>query len=314
MLSVLAILVAGAVVAFAADQLVVGSARWAANLSVSPVVVGGVVIGFGTSIPELTVAISAATRGNIDLATGSIVGSNIMNVTLALGVAAVISPIAISSRSLRREAPFATGAVILFAVLIWLWPTKIAGALLLGVAVASIWFLVRSARTEREEVGVEVEEFFDEASSHRTWVEAFRAIAGLAGVLIGVEVLIRAAAQISRLFGISEAVIAMTVVAVGTSIPELVTAIQAARRNEAEIVVGDLLGSNLFNSLVAGGCALLIGGGPIIDSRISERGGVAMVAAAVAAFALMARGKKIWRWEGGLLVGLFTALIAVATL
>jgi cation:H+ antiporter len=237
----------------AADQLVLGSSRAAAWLRVPPTVVGIVVIGFGTSAPELVVSGLAAAAGKPGLAIGNIVGSNIANLTLVLGSAGLFGTVAATSTVLRREAPLSVAAVILFALLVRDGLGRGDGLLLGVVLVACLGMLVWGALGRpRDALAGDVAEFVDGDPRHRWGVEVTRTVVGLAGTLAGAQLLVWGAAGVAQRAGLSQALVGATVVAVGTSAPELVTAIQAARRGEVELLVGNLLGSNLFNSLAVG--------------------------------------------------------------
>jgi len=249
--------VAGLVLlAVAADHLVLGASRVAARLRISPVVVGVVVIGLGTSAPELLVSGVAAARGDAGLAVGNIVGSNILNLSLILGVAALIGAVGVSSTVIRREVRLAVVAVAIFAILAWVGLSVWTGAVLAVGAVAALWLLLRWAGQGRNaELAEDAVEFTASSASVDvpvpparlpSWVEPVRALSGLAGVLVGAQVLVVNASSIAGRLGVSQIVIGFTVVALGTSVPELVTTIAAQRRGESDLVVGNLFGSNLF--------------------------------------------------------------------
>jgi cation:H+ antiporter len=289
--------------AFAADQLVLGSARLARRLRVPPVVVGVVVIGLGTSAPEFLVSGLAAGRGDTGIAVGNIVGSNILNLTLLLGLAAIIAPIPAGSTVLRREVPLAVAAIGLFAVLaVGSGLSVLTGAVLALAGVAALGLLVRWARLGRAEAGLsaEVEEFLgapDEAP-RRWWTEAVRALIGLLGVLAGAQLLVDGASAVAAGLGVSQLVIGFTLVAIGTSLPELVTSVQAQRRGESDLVVGNLFGSNLCNSLIGGA---VIGFADDTTAYAGVLVSVTMVLSAGLAWALLFRGRRLTRLDGVLL-------------
>ena len=298
--------VAGAIaglvlLAFAADHLVLGASRLARRLRISPVVVGVVVIGLGTSAPEFLVSGLAAARGDAGIAVGNIVGSNILNLTLLLGLAAIIAPIPVASRVIRREVPLAFAAVALFGLLAVVAGLGVLTGLVLAVAgVAALWLLVGWARAGRAEAELadEVEEFVGrpaEQERRRTWTEALRAVLGLLGVLAGAQLLVGGASAVAESLGVSQLVIGFTLVALGTSLPELVTSVQAQRRGESDLVVGNLFGSNLFNSLVGGAVIGLAGG-------VTAYAGVVlvctMILSAGLAWLLLMRGLRLTRLDG----------------
>ena len=301
--------VAGAIaglvlLAFAADHLVLGASRLARRLRISPVVVGVVVIGLGTSAPEFLVSGLAAARGDTGIAVGNIVGSNILNLTLLLGLAAIIAPIPVASRVIRREVPLAFAAVALFGLLAVVAGLGVlTGGLLAVAGVAALWLLMRWARAGRAEAELadEVEEFVGrpaEPERRRTWTEALRAALGLLGVLAGAQLLVGGASAVAASLGVSQLVIGFTLVALGTSLPELVTSVQAQLRGEPDLVVGNLFGSNLFNSLVGGA---VIG---FADGATAYAGAglvATMILSAGLAWLLLIRGLRLTRLDGVLL-------------
>ncbi len=287
--------------AYASDQFVIGAARTAALLRLSPVVIGAVVIGFGTSAPELLVSGIAAGQGSLDIGVGNIVGSNIANLSLVLGAAALFTPIAVRGPVLRREAPISLGAVVLFALLLQgTFGRPEGGALLVALGVA-LWLILRSARGGDPTLTAEVDEFVTEGppSSRR---ETVRVALGLTGTLAGAWLLVEAATTIAREAGLAEGFVGLTIVAIGTSLPELATAVQAARKGETDLIVGNLLGSNLFNSGAVGGAVALIGPGTAADPTLTGLATILMVAVAALATFLMATGRRVVRWEGAVLL------------
>jgi cation:H+ antiporter len=300
------VLIAGAVIGlvlltFAADQLVVGAGRLATRWGVSPVVVGVVVIGLGTSAPEFVVSGLAAARGDAGLALGNLVGSNIINVTLILGVAGIVAPIAVHSSVPRREAPLTAGAVLILAVFALAGLGRAGGAVLGVAAVAAAVLLVRLSRTPAADpMAGEVEVFLDRMPAPHTAKEVVRAVAGLVGTLAGAQLLVVTAADAAGRLGVPPAVIGLTIVAFGTSLPELVTAIQAQRRHEGDLLVGNLLGSNLFNSLVGGAVVGLAERGA--PARLGAPILAAMVATTLLAWLVLRRHHQVSRAEAGLLL------------
>lgn len=289
---------------WAADHLVLGSSRLGRQLRVNPVVIGVVVIGLGTSMPEFLVSGLAAARGETGLAVGNIVGSNILNLSFLLGLAALIAPVPVGVSVIRREVPLAVLSVALFGVLA-LSGLDGRSALVLGAAgFAAVWLLIRWARTGRPGAltGVAPEPAGSagrERPVGRRWIEPVRALLGLAGVLAGAQMLVTGASAGAAALGVSPAVIGFTLVAIGTSLPELVTTVQAQRRGESDLVVGNLFGSNLFNSLAGGA---VIG---FADGGATARGGGALVTVMVCgtllAGLLLWRGRRLTRRHGFLL-------------
>lgn len=300
----------------AADHLVLGASRLAERLHVSPVVVGVVVIGLGTSAPEFLVSALAAGRGDTGIAVGNIVGSNILNLTLILGIAALVTPFSVDSTVIRREVRLAVVSVLAFAVAAAIGLSPITGALLAAGLAATLVLLLRWARTVGDQqLATQVADFTAEggavvavaAQRSRPWLEPVRTILGLAGVLGGAQLLVANASAIAEDLGVPQIVIGFTLVALGTSLPELVTTVQAQRRGETDLVVGNLFGSNLFNSLAGG--ALI---GFAANSARAAIGLLAvMLAATLLAWALLARRLRLSRVEGAVLLLMYALTLPV---
>lgn len=303
-----------ALLTVAADHLVLGSSRLATRLRIPPVVVGVVVIGLGTSAPEFLVSGVAAARGDAGIAVGNIVGSNILNLTLILGVAALVAPVAVTSAIVRREVPLAVAAMVVFAFVAWAGLSPLTGAVLTVLAVAAVLLLLRWAGHSRAEMGLasEVQGFTASpatvdvpvpASRLRGWVEPVRALAALLAVLAGAQLLVGNAAAIAADFGVSQVIIGFTLVAVGTSLPELVTALAAQRRGESDLVVGNLFGSNLFNSLIGGAIVGFASAGTPAKAGVALL--VTMILSGGLAWALLRRGLILNRVEGAALLAAY---------
>ncbi|NUT34359.1 MAG: calcium/sodium antiporter [Hamadaea sp.] len=311
-----------ALLTVAADHLVLGSSRLAARMRISPVVVGVVVIGLGTSAPEFLVSGVAAARGDAGIALGNITGSNILNLTLILGVAALIAKVSVASSVIRREVPLAVAAVVLFGFLAWAGLTIAAGVVLVVAAAGALWLLIRWAGDGRNaELAKETVAYAEgdpaagvpasavAAAAEKagrqppSWFEPIRAVLGLAGVLAGAQLLVANASAIAEDFGVSQLIIGFTVVALGTSLPELVTTIQAQRRGESDLVVGNLFGSNLFNSLAGGAVIAFAARGDVPSAGVALL--LAMILTGVVAWALLRRGLALTRGEGAVLLGAY---------
>jgi cation:H+ antiporter len=294
--------------AYASDQFVIGAARAATLLRLSPVVIGAVVIGFGTSAPELLVSTLAAGQGTLDVAVGNVIGSNIANLSLVLGAAALFTPIAVGATVLRREAPLAFASVALFALLVQGGLGLLEGAILIVALAGCVWLILRSARDDDPTLTGEVEDFLTPGlpSPRR---ETIRIVAGLAGTLAGAQLLVWSATTIATELGLAEGFVGLTVVAIGTSLPELATAVQAARKAETGLIVGNLLGSNLFNSTMVAGAAALVGPGLPLDPTLTGLATILMVAVAAIATATMATGRRVLRWEGALMLVGYVAVL-----
>ncbi|MFP3915225.1 MAG: calcium/sodium antiporter [Actinomycetota bacterium] len=295
---------------YAADQFVIGAARVAIARRMSKVVVGAVVIGFGTSTPEMLVSGLAGAQGSLDLAMGNIVGSNAANLTLVLGAAALVTPIVVHVDVLRREALLSLGLVVAFGVVLQGTVGAGDGMVLAVLFVAAIGFIVYDARKGDNQLGKEVDEFLadTEFSPAREWT---RTLAGLAGTLAASHLLVWSARDLADRVGLAEGFVGMTVVAVGTSLPELAASLQAARKDETDLIVGNLLGSNLFNAGAVAAVAALTGAGQRVDSSIGVAGALLMVGVAVIATAFMVSGRRVVRWEGALLMAVFVVSLPI---
>lgn len=288
---------------FAADAFVQGAARLAAEYQVSPVVIGAVVIGFGTSAPEMVVSGLASGQGNQDIAIGNIIGSNVANLTLVLGVASLLVLLRMSSQTVQREAPLAVGSVVLFAVLVQGGLERWEGIVLAVALAAALSWLLSDLRSGSEvELVGEVREFIDADWGVDPSQEIGRTVLGLIGTLVGAQLTVYGAVGVADELGLAEGFVGLTLVAMGTSLPELVTVVAAARRGEDELVLGNLLGSNIFNSLAVGSIAALVGPGPLDDPGLTGWPVVMMVLTAVVACVFMITDRTVARREGIILL------------
>lgn len=294
----------------AADQFVSGAVRISLALRVSPVVVGAVIIGFGTSAPEILTAVLAAAEGAPALGAGALVGSNIANLALVAAVAALICPLHVSSQTLRREAPMATAAVLLLAVVLLVGPTVLTGVVFLLLLAAAGWRIVRGTTDEDDVLGDEALGVAER--QHRPVPEGLRAVLGLVGTVAGAQLVVTGARDLALELGLSEAFVGLTLVAIGTSLPELASAIQAARRGHTDLIVGNVLGSNLFNSLAAGGLLAIVAPGAIATD-VGIAAIVLMAVTAVLAHVLLATGRRLGRREAVLLLVVYAGLIPFLT-
>jgi cation:H+ antiporter len=297
--------------ALAADRLVLSATRLARAWGLSPVLIGALVVGLGTSAPELLVSTLAAARGEIDLAVGNIVGSNTANVTLVLGAAALVVPVAARLQTIRREGALMFLGVLAFGASLWnLWIGRLeAAGLLVGMLVGGallVWWARSDVRSGAMPGGTEAAPA-DPVSVSR---ESALAVVMLALTLAGAEFLVRGAAGLADELGISSAFVGLVIVSVGTSLPELATALAAARRGETDLILGNILGSNLFNSLMVAGVAGLAGPGAVDDTF---RGATLfMIASGLLAWFFVATGRRLVRWEGMVLLSVFVAFVVVS--
>ena len=257
-----------AVLAVAAGQFVRGAARLAVVLRLTPVVVGAIVVGFGTSLPEMLVSGVAAANGRLDIGVGNIVGSNVANISLVLGAASFVAVVPVAAGIIRKDAAISVAAVAVFALLVQGDLHRWEGAALL--AALGAWFVVvlRGAHTDSD--GADLDDLSELVGEHPPSVglESARTIVSLALVAGSAYVLVEGAERIAEALNLSGGFVGYTLVAVGTSAPELVTAVVAARQRETELLVGNLLGSNVFNSLAVGGVISLAGPGPVGDVAV----------------------------------------------
>lgn len=244
LMNVLMLAVGLALLTFGADYLVRGAVSLANRLGMPPLLIGLTVVGFGTSMPELLVSLQAALGGAPDIAIGNVVGSNIANILLIVGLAAVISPIAARIPNLGRDLVMMLAAAAIMLGLGYLGIIGFWSGLAIFAALAA--YLTWITWTDRQKTDTTDEELNVRLAG---WKEALFILGGLAGLFIGADILVKAATSIAREFGISEAVIGLTIVAVGTSLPELATSVVAAFRRHSEMALGNVVGSNIFNIL-----------------------------------------------------------------
>jgi cation:H+ antiporter len=311
-IAIVAILVGVGVLAWSADQFVLGAARVALVKHVPTLVVGVVIVGFGTSAPELLVSALATVGDKPAVAFGNVIGSNIANLSLLLGIGALLVPLTVDSRTVRREALLVVAAVVLLGLAVQGGGiSRIEGAGLLISMVVALFIVTRRPHGEvsnDDALGDEVAEFAD-AESHSLGREVVRTAVGLAGTIGAAQLLLWGALDLADRAGLSGGFVGATLVAVGTSLPELVTVVQSARRKETDLIVGNLLGSNLFNALAVGGVIGLIGGPTLDDTSLTTiAAGAAIVIAVVAALAMRTK-HTVSRLEGAALVVAYLALV-----
>ncbi len=309
-LSILCIIAGLALLVWGADRFVEGAASVARNLGVSPLVVGMLIVGFGTSAPEMLVSGIAAWNGNTGLSIGNAVGSNITNVALILGLSALITPLDVHSKVLRRELPILLASMLIaLALLADGTLGRLDGALLLaGFALLVGWTLVIALR-ERNGSDPLAAEFAMELPAARmsTGRAVAWAVVGLILLLLGSRMLVWGAVQIAQALGMSDLVIGLTIVAIGTSLPELAASMAAVLKKEHDIAIGNVVGSNTFNTLVVMGLPGLIDPGPFEPALLS-RDFPTMIGLTVALF-VMAYGfggqGRINRFEAAILLSAF---------
>jgi len=309
LLPIAAILAGLALLVWSSDRFVEGSSALAFNLGVSPLIIGLTVVGFGTSAPEMLVAIFAAVEGNPSLAIGNAIGSNIANIALILGVTALIMPMVVHSRILRLEIPVLVG-VSIFALLLLIdnHLSALDGALLLVTLLTILTWLVRDAIGSKKR-DVLAAEMYDEVPQRMALKTAlFWFAVGLIVLLASARLLVWGAVAIAQTMGISDLVIGLTIVAIGTSLPELAASITSTLRNEPDLAIGNVIGSNMFNLLAVLAIPGLISP-TALPAQVLTRDYPVMLGLTVALFVMAFHfsndRRRINRVEGGLLLTAF---------
>ncbi|WP_290650522.1 calcium/sodium antiporter [Aquisalimonas sp.] len=286
---------------FGAEWLVRGASALGLRLGLTPLVIGLTVVAFGTSAPELAVSLEAGLAGRGAIALGNVIGSNIANIALILGIAALVRPLSVQAQVIRIEVPLMIGASLLLCALLWNGVLgRVEGA---GLVLALVTYVVYSVRAARAETNAIVTaEYADlvPAAVRPLWHYALLAVVGLALLVTGANLLVDASVEIARHFGLREALIGLTIIAVGTSLPELATSAVASRRGEGDIAVGNVLGSNLFNILCVLGLAAFVV--PLAVGDVSWVDLGVMVGFALVALPVLRSGFVISRIEGALLL------------
>lgn len=299
-------LIAGLVIlVVGAEILVKGAARVASAFGISSLVIGLTVVAFGTSSPELGVSLTSALGGNPDFALGNVIGSNIFNVLFILGISAVIVPLVVAQQLIRLDVPVMIAASLL--VLLFGFDGRIAfWESIVLVVLGGIYtvYIIRLSRRERnKEVLQEYEQEFGDKpgkQSQRIWVSIVFIVVGLAALILGSRWLVEGAVFLAQHFGVSDLVIGLTIVAAGTSLPEVATSIIASIRGERDIAVGNVVGSNIFNILfILGITGTASGQGIAVAEQALYFDIPVMIAVAVACLPIFFTGKKLDRWEGG---------------
>lgn len=320
LLSSLSIIAGLAILILGAEGLVRGASSLAAKLRISPLVIGLTVVSFGTSAPELTVNLLSAMQGSPDLAVANVVGSNIVNILLILGICAIIVPLSVKSSTVWKEIPLALlGVVLVFIMgndrLFDGIPvnaiTRTDGIALLALMAIFMYYIFGMAKSDREQA-VDNEHNNDDTAQIKqmsTLVSTGLTVAGLAGLVLGGRLLVTGAVDIAKTAGLSEALIGLTIVAIGTSLPELATSVVAALRKHADIAIGNVVGSNIFNVFFVLGTTSTIMPLPISDALNYDI--LVSVAATALLFIFMFTGgrRRLVRWEGIVFVAAYVVYL-----
>jgi cation:H+ antiporter len=311
MLVQFAILAAGVtILAFGADFFVKGASSLAQRFGISQFVIGLIIVGFGTSTPELAVNLKAALSGSTDIAIGNVVGSNIANVGIILGLAAVVAPLAVHLRLVKVELP------LMIAISFGLWAFawyggvigRVDGAIMFAVFIAFLLFLLRSSRNEPKDVQ---EEYAEESEPTRgVPVTIGLILIGLAMLMGGANLCVDAAVALARMWGMSELLIGLTIVAIGTSLPELASSVAAAYRGNADIAIGNVIGSNIYNILFILGLTAMIHPLPANGETLLWFDLPVMVAFALVLVPMVLMGMRITRANGFVLLAGYAGYVA----
>ncbi len=278
----------------AAEFMVRGAVALARKMNISPLVIGMTIIAVGTSMPELVVGLEAGLSGSPGLALGNIIGSNIANVLLVLGAAGIVAPIVSKEGSLLRDGVVLVGGSVLFTFFCMQGSIDRVSGIILVAGLAG--FLIASYRREHNQGGPDAELHLEEVEEvgnlpDKIWIVWGALIGGIAGIILGADLLVEGGVSIARDFGVSEEIIGLTLIALGTSLPELAASVVAAFRGHADVAIGNVVGSNLFNILGIGGVVSIVTPLPVSD-QIASFDIWVMLAATALVLPLL-----IWRWR-----------------
>lgn len=311
LMPILAVVGGLALLVWSADRFIDGAAATARHAGMPPLLIGMVIIGFGTSAPEMVVSAFASIQGNPNLALGNGYGSNITNIALILGITALLSPIAVHSQILRKELPLLSVITLLAGY--QLMDGEISGTdawILLGVFFLMMgWSITQGMRQRGDALGTDMEHELDSDGTMPLGKAIFWLLLGLVLLVLSSRVLVWGAVDIASAMGVSDLVIGLTVVAIGTSLPELASSIIAVRKNEHDLALGNVIGSNMFNTLAVVGIAGAIH--PMsVSPEVLTRDWVVMAGLTLSLFVLSYGFRspgRINRIEGGLLLAIFAA-------
>lgn len=301
------IVVGVAMVLWGADRLTEGASALARRMNIPEIIIGLTIVAAGTSAPELFVSIVSALKGTPDLAVGNVVGSNTMNAMLIVGCAAMVAPMTISRSTVRKDIPFAVAAsALLILIALDSFLGRIDGIILLaGFAAFMGWTLYGAKTNEANEThktygAHETNETYETNETKSPWVSAAYVVAGLAGLVLGSNLFVDSASSVAASLGISEGVIGLTVVAGGTSLPELATSVVAARKGQSAIAIGNVIGSNVFNILLILGLTATIS--PLEIEGITTIDMAVMLLSVTLVWFFSRTRYTVERWEGAVLV------------
>lgn len=313
LLSIIAIIFGLGLLVWGAERFVHGAAAIAKNLGVSPLIIGLTIVGIGTSAPEILISVIAAYQGNPALAVGNALGSNITNIALVLGITAIIMPLTVKSETLRREYPIMFGIMLLALFLVSdQYLGQLDGLILVsGVFVMLYWMIQQGKKEKADPMEQEFDQEIPDISTQKAllWF-----VIGFVLLIVSSRGLVWGSVNIAQAAGISDLVIGLTIVAIGTSLPELAASVMSVLKKEHDIAIGNVIGSNMFNLLVVFGIPGLMSP-HIIDTAILERDFPFMIGLSIALFILGYGFKnkqgRVNRFEGGLLLGGYIAYMTV---
>lgn len=287
------------------DFFVDGASSIASILKIPTIIVGLTIVAFGTSAPEAAVSITSSLTGSNAMAVSNIIGSNLFNMLMVIGVAALLSELLMEKSVLEKDLPFLVGITILFAIFIFIgWDiTNIEGIILLLILVAYIYYLIRSSKKSKDSGVVEKPKLSLPKS-------IIFILIGLAGIIIGGDLVVDSASAIAIAFGMSETLVGLTIVAIGTSLPELVTSLTALKKGENQMVIGNVIGSNIFNILFVLGASSAISAIPLDSSMLIDV--IFMIFVTILCFIFGKTQDKYDKKEGVILILLFVAYMAFA--
>lgn len=303
-----------------ADFLIDGAADFARWLKVPPIIIGLTIVAFGTSLPEFIVSLIATLQGKADLSIGNIIGSNIVNIGLGIGLAAIFLPLVIHSKTLIYEMPFLLFSgflLLIFSSNTFIFQEntfsldRIDGFMLLIIFLIFLYYIFKSIQNERKRVKTEFREKLKEElkEGNSLWKNIILMSFGLLGLIIGGKVFLRGAEDAIFIFGVSQAFIGLTIAAIGTSLPEIITSIRGAMKGHGDIVIGNIMGSSIFNVFFVLGLTSLIKPIPINPSLLAIDGMV-MIFITMAFLLFATTNQVIKRWEGMCLTLIYLSYFA----
>lgn len=295
LLDIVLIVIGVAMVLYGADRLTEGASALARKMNVPEIIIGLTIVAAGTSAPELFVSMASALKGTPDLAVGNVVGSNTMNCMLIVGCAAMVAPMTISRSTVKKDIPFSVGASVLLMLsalnsFLGRWDGII---LLIGFSAFMAYTLLQAKKGEAEAQ--------TEVKQQNPWLSALWVVTGLTMLVVGSNLFVDSASSVATLLGVSEGVIGLTVVAGGTSLPELATSVVAARKGQSAIAIGNVIGSNVFNILLILGLTATIS--PLAITGITTIDMAVMLLSVALVWLFSFTRFTVERWEGALLVG-----------